>query len=56
MKSGAILLTLDPAAAYANLLYRRDDFASPRAPGNPNGSPRWQCGRQWQTVADDPVG
>jgi D-apionate oxidoisomerase len=27
MKSGAILLTLDPAAAYANLLHRRDDIA-----------------------------
>jgi D-apionate oxidoisomerase len=27
MKPGAVLLTLDPAAAYANLLYRRDDIA-----------------------------
>jgi hypothetical protein len=27
MKHGAILLTLDPAAAYANLLYRRDGIA-----------------------------
>ena len=27
MKTGAILLTLDPAAAYAGLLYRRDDIA-----------------------------
>jgi D-apionate oxidoisomerase len=27
MKPGAILLTLDPAAAYANLLYQRDDIA-----------------------------
>jgi hypothetical protein len=27
MKDGAILLTLDPAAAYANLLYRRDGIA-----------------------------
>jgi hypothetical protein len=25
LKSGSIVLTLDPAAAYANLLYRRDD-------------------------------
>jgi len=25
LKSGSILLTLDPAAAYANLLYQRDD-------------------------------
>jgi len=28
MKPGAVLLTLDPAAAYANLLYRRDDIAN----------------------------
>jgi D-apionate oxidoisomerase len=27
MRQGAILLTLDPAAAYANLLYRRDGIA-----------------------------
>ena len=27
MKPGAVLLTLDPAAAYANLLHRRDDIA-----------------------------
>jgi len=27
MKPRAVLLTLDPAAAYANLLYRRDDIA-----------------------------
>jgi D-apionate oxidoisomerase len=27
MKSGATLLTLDPAAAYANLLFRRDDIS-----------------------------
>src|SRR5215207_6679278 len=27
MKSGATLLTLDPAAAYANLLYRRSDIS-----------------------------
>jgi hypothetical protein len=27
MKPGAVLLTLDPAAAYANLLYQRDDIA-----------------------------
>ena len=27
MKPGGILLTLDPAAAYANLLYRRDGIA-----------------------------
>jgi hypothetical protein len=26
LKSGSILLTLDPAAAYANLLYQRDDI------------------------------
>jgi D-apionate oxidoisomerase len=32
MKPGAVLLTLDPAAAYANLLYQRDDVAHPCHP------------------------
>ena len=41
MKQGAVLLTLDPAAAYANLLYQRDGIAYAVAhPCHPVGVPR----------------